>query len=169
MVSRARCPRNVMMCAGRSASDDSFFFRDGCKASSAPVIFSWRAVIALMMSRGDRFKVSVSGSEIARRFDSPILSRIAAQKAAEHASQAELASVARLKASWAAGPAPVARSAGTGKFSLARNSPPRGVLRTAQTLSSHTPNRKPNRPHSANTARVDRLMAIFHGTKLVRE
>jgi hypothetical protein len=34
---------------------------------------------------------------------SPMFSRIAAQKDAEHASQAALESVARLKASWAAG------------------------------------------------------------------
>jgi hypothetical protein len=45
------------------------------------------------------------GSEIARRFDSPMLSRIATQIAAEHASQAALASVARYKASQAAGQA----------------------------------------------------------------
>ncbi len=110
----------------------------------------------------------MSGSEIARRFDSPImLSRIAAQKAAEHVSQDALASVARLKASLSAGPSPAARSAGTGKSGLARNGPPGCVLRTAQTVSSHTPNRKPNWSHSANTARADRLMAIFHGIKLV--
>jgi hypothetical protein len=136
-----------------------------------PIIVPCRAVIALMMSRGDRCKVSVSGSEIARRFDSPMLSRITAQKAAEHASLADLASVARLKASRAARPAPATRSAGTGKSGLAPNSPPPapgGVLRTAQTVSSHTPNRKPNRSHSANTARADLLMAIFLGTKLMR-
>jgi hypothetical protein len=63
----------------------------------------------------------VSESEIARRFDSPMLSRIAAQKAAETASQADLASVARLKASRTAGPSPAARSAGAGKSGLARN------------------------------------------------
>ncbi len=51
---------------------------------------------------------------------------------------------------------------------LAHNGPPGGVLRIAQTASSHTPNRKPNWSHSANTARVDRLRAIFYGTKLVR-
>jgi hypothetical protein len=54
-----------------------------------------------------------------------MLSRIVA----EHASQA-IASVARLKASRAAGPAPAARSAGTGKSGLSRNGPPGGVLRT---------------------------------------
>jgi hypothetical protein len=68
----------------------------------------------------------VSGSEIARRFDSPMLSRIAAQKAAEHASQDALASVARLKASRTAGSSPAARSAGAGKSGLARNGPPGG-------------------------------------------
>jgi hypothetical protein len=88
------------MCVGRSASDESFFFRGRHRAStSAPVIVPWRAVIALMMSDGGKCKVSVSGSEIARRFNSPMLSRIVAQKAAEHAGQADLASVARLKAS----------------------------------------------------------------------
>ena len=46
-----------------------------------------------------------------------MLSSIAAQKAAEHANQVDLASVARLKASRAAGPAPAARSAGTRKSS----------------------------------------------------
>jgi hypothetical protein len=74
-----------------------------------------------MMSRGDRWRVSVSGSETARRSDSPMLSRIAAQKAAEHASQDDLASVARLKASRTAGPSPAARSAGAGKSGLAHN------------------------------------------------
>jgi hypothetical protein len=55
-----------------------------------------------------------------------MLSRIAAQKAAETASQADLASVARLKASRTAGPSPAARSAGAGKSGLARNGPPGG-------------------------------------------
>jgi hypothetical protein len=105
----------------------SFFFRGRRKEStSAPVIVPWRAVIALMMSRGDRWRVSVSGSEIARRFDSHMLSRIAAQKAAETANQADLAAVARLKASRTAGPSPAARSAGAGKSGLARNGPPGG-------------------------------------------
>jgi len=71
----------------------------------------------------------VSGSAMARRFDSPMLSRIAAQKAAEHASQDALASVARLKASRTAGPLPAAWPAGAGKSGLARNCPPGGVLR----------------------------------------
>jgi hypothetical protein len=110
----------------------------------------------------------VAGSEIPRRFDSPMLSRIAAQKAAETVNQADLAAVARLKASRTAGPSPAARSTGAGKSGLARNGPPGGVLRIAQTWSSHTLNRKPNWSHSANTARADRLRAIFHGTKLVR-
>jgi hypothetical protein len=68
----------------------------------------------------------VSGSEIARRFDSPMLSRIAAQKAAETANQADLASVARLKASRTAGPSPAARAAEAGKSGLACNGPPGG-------------------------------------------
>ncbi len=70
----------------------------------------------------------MSGSEIARRFDSPMLSKIAAQKAAETAkNQAALAAVARLKASRTAGPSPATRSAGAGKSGLARNCPPGGV------------------------------------------
>jgi hypothetical protein len=126
-VSRARCPRNDTMCAGRSTMAASFFFRGRRKAStSTPVIVPWRAVIALMMSREDRWRVSVSGSEIARRFGSPMLSRIAAQKAAETANQADLAAVARLKASRTAGPSPAARSAGARKSGLARNAPPGG-------------------------------------------
>jgi hypothetical protein len=55
-----------------------------------------------------------------------MLSRIAAQTAAEHASQDDLASVARLKASRTAGPSPAARSAGARKSGLARNGPPGG-------------------------------------------
>ena len=58
--------------------------------------------------------MSVAGSAIARRFDSPILSRIAAPKDAELASQAALDSVARLKASRAAGPAAAPKAAGAG-------------------------------------------------------
>ncbi len=73
---------------------------------------------------------------------SPMLSRIAAQKDAEHASEAALESVARLKASRAAGFALAPKAAGTGNSGLSRNTPPAGVLRTAQTASSHTPNRK---------------------------
>ncbi len=119
VVSRARCSLNVTMCEGRSSSAVIFFFRGRHKEStSAPVIVPWRAAIALIMSRGNRCKVSVSGSEIARRFDSPILFRIAGQKEAEHASQVDLASVARWKASRAAGP---------GKSGLTRNAPPRCV------------------------------------------
>ncbi len=117
---------------------------------------------------GDKCMVSVSGSEIARRFDSPMLSKIAAQKAAEHGSQAALASVARLNTSRAAGPALAVRSAGTEKLGLARNGPPGGMLRTAQTASSHTPNRYPKVSHSANTPRAARLITTFHGIKLVR-
>ncbi len=65
-----------------------------------------------------------SRSEMARRFASPMLSRIAKQKETEHASHAPLLSVARLKASRAAGLAPAARAAESGKSGLARNIPP---------------------------------------------
>jgi hypothetical protein len=105
---------------------------------------------------------------MARRFASPMLSRIAAQKDAEHASQAALESMARLKTSRAAGLAPAPKAAGAGNSDLSRSAPPGGVLRTAQTASSHTPNRKPKSSHSANTARTARFIATFHGTKLVR-
>jgi hypothetical protein len=91
---------------------------------------------------------------MARQFASPMLSRIAAQKDAEHASQAALESVARLKPSRAAGLAPAPKAAGTGNSGLFHNTPPGGVLRTAQTASSHTPNRKPKSSHLANTARA---------------
>ncbi len=60
--SRARCPLlvNVMMCAGRSATAESFFFRGRRKAStSAPVIVPRRAVIALIISRGEMEGVCV--------------------------------------------------------------------------------------------------------------
>jgi hypothetical protein len=74
---------------------------------------------------------------MARRFASPMLSMIAAQKDAEHASQAALESVARLKkTSWAAGLEPAPKAAGAGNSDLSRNTPPGGVLRTAQTASS---------------------------------
>ncbi len=79
---------------------------------SAPAIVPWSAVIAMMMSREERWRVSVAGSEIARQLASPMLSRIAAQKDAEHASQAALESVARLKTSQAAGLAPAPKAAG---------------------------------------------------------
>ncbi len=94
MVSRARCLLNVTMCTGSSEIAESFFFRGRRKAStSASVIASWRTVLALVISRGFRCRVCVSGSEIARRFDSSMFSRVATQKAAGHASQAALASV----------------------------------------------------------------------------
>ncbi len=57
---------------------------------------------------------------------------------------------------------------GAGNSGLSRNTPPGGVLRTAQTASSHTLNRKPKSSHSANTARAALLIATFHGAKLVR-
>ncbi len=57
-----------------------------------------------------------------------MLSRVAAQKAAETANQADLVAVARLKASRTAGPSPAARSAGAGKFGLARNGPLGGCV-----------------------------------------
>ncbi len=91
-----------------------------------PSLPPWRTVIALMMSHGDRCRVFVSGSEITKQFDSPMLFRIATQKAAEHASQADLEFVAHLKTSRAAGPALARRSAGTGKSGLTRNAPPGG-------------------------------------------
>ncbi len=112
--------------------------------------------------------MSVLGSAIARRFASPMLSKIAAQKDAEHASQAALESVERLKTSRAARLALAPKAAGAGNSGLSRNTPPAGVLRTAQSASSHTPNRKPKSSHSANTARAALLIATFHGTKLVR-
>ncbi len=108
------------------------------------------------------------GSEIARRFASPMLSRIANKKAAKHASNAALLSVARLKASRAAGLAPAARAAGSEKSGLAFNGPPGGVLRRAQRASSQTANRNPKASHSANTPRAARSMASFQGTRLAR-
>jgi hypothetical protein len=102
-----------------------------------------QSVTALMIARGVRLRVSVTGSAIERRFDSPMLSRIATAKAAEHANQAALESVVRLKTSRAAGLAVAERSGRIGKSDLSRNAPPGGLLRTAQTASSHTPNRKP--------------------------
>ncbi len=89
-------------------------------------LFLQRTVIAMMTPRGVRWRVSVRGSEIARRFASPMLSRIANKKEAEHASNAALLSVARLKASRAAGLAPAARTAGSGMSGLALNGPPGG-------------------------------------------
>ncbi len=62
VVSRARYPLNRTMWAGRSARDDSFFFRGRRKRStSAPVTVPWRRVIAVMISRGVRLRVSVTG------------------------------------------------------------------------------------------------------------
>ena len=55
-----------------------------------------------------------------------MLSKIANRKDAEHASNAALLSVARLKASRAAGLAPTARAAGSGKSGLALIAPPSG-------------------------------------------
>ncbi len=45
---------------------------------------------------------------------------------------------------------------------------PGGMLRTAQTASSHKLNKIPKASHSANTPRTARLIAIFYGTELVR-
>jgi hypothetical protein len=84
----------------------------------------------------------VRGSEIARRFASPMLSRIANKKEAEHASNAVLLSLARLKVSRAAGLAPVARAAGSGKFGLALNGYPGGGVRRAQRASSQSDGEK---------------------------
>ncbi len=119
------------------------------------------------------------GSEIARRFASPMLSRIANKKEASHASNAALLSVVRLKASWAAGLAPVARAAGSGKSGLALNglqtpdklsavSYPGGVLRIAQRASSQTVNRNQKASHSTNTPRAARFTTSFKGTNLAR-
>ncbi len=85
----------------RRSIDSSFFFKEGGRkaSTSAPFISPWRTVVALMMSRGDRVGVSVSGSEIAWRFDSPMISRIATQKVAKQSNQSALASVTRLNAS----------------------------------------------------------------------
>ncbi len=112
---------------GKVRHNREHFFRGRRRAStSAPVITPWRAVIAMMTPRGVRWRVSVSGSEIARRFASSMLLRIANKKEAAHASNAALLSVARLKASRAAGfLAPAARAAGCGKSGLALNCPPR--------------------------------------------
>ena len=55
-----------------------------------------------------------------------MLSRIAAQKDAEHASQAALESVARLKTSQAGVLAPASKAAGAGNSGLSRNTPPGG-------------------------------------------
>jgi hypothetical protein len=103
-----------------------------------------------------------------RRLASPMLLRIAKQKDAEHANHATLLSVARLNASRAAGLALVARAACSGKSGLSRNTPSGGVLRRAQRVSSHTPNRNPKVSHSANATRAARLSASFPGIKLVR-
>jgi hypothetical protein len=97
--------------------------------------------------------VSVSGSEIARRFDSPMLSRIAAQKAAEHASQDDLASVARLKAPRTAGPSPTTRSAGAGKSGLARSTPPGGVEDSPDRVVAYAEQETESVPFSEHGAR----------------
>jgi hypothetical protein len=97
---------------------------------------------------------------MARRLASPMLAlaRIVKQKDAEHAGLAALLSMsmARLKVSRAAGLAPVARAAGSGKSGLTHNTPPQGVLRRAKAkrASSHTPNRNPKVSHSANAALI---------------
>jgi hypothetical protein len=61
-----------------------------------------------------------------------MLSRIATAKAAEHASQAALESVARLKTSRAAGPALACKSAGIGKSGWALNCCPGGLTSTTR-------------------------------------
>ena len=63
-----------------------------------------------------------------RNGKAPMLSRIAAQKDAEHASQADLESVARLKTSRAAGLALAPKAAGAGNSGLSRNTPPWGSV-----------------------------------------
>ncbi len=115
--------------------------------------------IMFILSLGATKKKRVLQGTVVLRTQYPArvpLFRIAAQKAAATASQADLASVARLKASRTAGLSPAARSAGAGKSGLAHDGPQRGgVLRTAQTGSTHTPNRKPNWSHSANPVEGD--------------
>jgi hypothetical protein len=100
-----------------------------------------------------------------------MLSRIAAQKAAETASQADLASVARLMASRTAGPSPAARAAGAGKSDLARNGPPGGggVEDSPDRVVAYAEQETKLVPFSEHGARgpVEGDL-IFHGTKLVR-
>ncbi len=78
------------------------------------------------------------GSAIARRFASPMLSRIAAQKDAELASQAALESVARLKTSRAAGLALASKAAGAGNSGLSRNTPSGSVEDSPECVVAHT-------------------------------
>jgi hypothetical protein len=97
-----------------------------------------------------------------------MLSRIANKKEAEHASNAALLFVARLKASRAAGLAPGQGQQAAGSLVSPSTAPQGGVLRRAQRASSQTANRNPKASHSANTPRAARLMASFQGTKLAR-
>ncbi len=70
----------------------------------------------------------VSGSEIARRLDSPMLSKIATQKETEQASQAALESVARLKASRSCRGGLGAKSSRDREiWSISQHTPGRGV------------------------------------------
>ncbi len=71
----------------------------------------------------------MTGSAIARQFDSPMLSRIATAKAAEHASKPALEYVARLKTSRAAGPA--LAQPGSGNLGAPSTVAPGEVLRIA--------------------------------------
>ncbi len=71
------------------------------------------------------------------RLASPMLSMIAKQKDAEHANHAALLSVARLKVSRAAGLAPAARAAGSGKSGLTRNTPQGSVDESPEGVVAH--------------------------------
>jgi hypothetical protein len=64
MVSWARTPLNATMWAGAKVGDVREFLlqrqtQGVYPGTSAPVIAPWRTVVALMMSRGDRCRVSV--------------------------------------------------------------------------------------------------------------
>ncbi len=100
---------------------------------------------------------------MARRFASPMLSRIAAQKDADHASQAALKSVAHLKTSRVAGLVPAPKAAGAGNSGLSLITPWGSVEDSPDCVVTHV---IPS--HSANTARAARFIATFLITKLVR-
>ncbi len=131
---RARTPLKATMWEGRSDTAGSIFFRGKRRAfylcvRHCPVEDSHRNDD---VSR-DRCRVSVRGSEIARRLASPMLSRIAKQKDAEDASYAALLFVARLKACVTGSRVSAGgKDSGLRKSGLPRNAPPGGVLRRAQ-------------------------------------
>jgi hypothetical protein len=90
---------------------------------------------------------------MARRFDSPMLSKMAAQKEAENASQVALDSMARLKATRAAGLAPATRAAGFGKSGLTLNGPPGGVEGSPESVVAHAEQEREGIPLSKHGAR----------------